>query len=381
MSEVLIIDAIRTPIGSFLGQYKKIESVDLGSSCIEGIFNRNKNLNKKHVEGLILGQVLTAGLGMNTARQVSLKSGLSQSSFSYCVNQVCGSGMRAVMDSALKIQSKENQLLIAGGQESMSLARHTSLLRKGIKLGNDEMIDSILSEGLTDVFSKDHMGITAENVAKRYKVSRKDQDEFAFNSYQKAYKALKNNYFKNELISTSLIDEVRPDTKLEKLSSLKSAFKKEGTVTAGNASSLNDGAAMLALSSDDYCKNYKIKPIAKIIGWSDYAGDPNYMGITPIHAIKNLLKKLNVSLDFFDLVEINEAFSATSVAVQKELGIKKERLNICGGAIALGHPIGCSGSRVIATLVHQLKRTKKKYGVASMCIGGGQGLAVAVEII
>jgi len=381
MNEVLIIDAIRTPIGSFLGQYKKIESVDLGSFCIEGIFNRNKNLNKKDVEGLILGQVLTAGLGMNTARQVLLKSGLSQSSFAYCVNQVCGSGMRAVIDSALKIQSKENELLLAGGQESMSLARHTSLLRKNIKLGNEVMIDTILSEGLTDIFSKEHMGITAENVAKRYKVTRKEQDEFAFSSYQKAYKALKNNYFKNELISTSLIDEVRPDTKLQKLSLLKAVFKKEGTVTAGNASSINDGAAMLVLSSEDYCRNNNVKPIAKIIGWSDYAGDPDYMGITPIHAIKNLMKKLNVSLNFFDLIEVNEAFSATSVAVQKELGIKKERLNICGGAIALGHPIGCSGSRIITTLVHQLKRIKKKYGIASMCIGGGQGLAVAVEIL
>ena len=381
MSEVFIIDAIRTPIGSFLGQYKKIESVDLGSLCVEGIFNRNKNLNKKHVEGLILGQVLTGGLGMNTARQVLLKSELSQNSFAYCVNQVCGSGMRAVMEVALKIKSNENQLLVAGGQESMSLARHTSLQRVATKLGHDRMTDSILSEGLTDVFSKDHMGITAENVARRYKVTRLEQDQFAFYSYKKAYNALKKNYFKNELISGSLVDEVRQGTKLEKLSSLKAVFKNNGTVTAGNASSLNDGASMLLIGSSKYCDSNKIKPIAKIIGWSDYAGDPDYMGITPIHAIKNLIKKLNVSLDFFDLIEVNEAFSATSVAVQKTLGIKKEKLNICGGAIALGHPIGCSGSRVITTLVHQLVRTKKKYGVASMCIGGGQGLAVAVEVI
>tara|TARA_B100001093_G_scaffold109898_1_gene102143 strand:- start:6808 stop:7953 length:1146 start_codon:yes stop_codon:yes gene_type:complete len=381
MSEVFIIDAIRTPIGSFLGQYKKTDAVDLGSLCVEGIFNRNKNLNKKHVEGLILGQVLTAGLGMNTARQVLLKSELSQNSFAYCVNQVCGSGMRAVMETALKIKSNENQLLVAGGQESMSLARHTSLQRVVTKLGHDMMTDSILSEGLTDVFSKDHMGVTAENVARRYKVTRLEQDEFAFHSYKKAYNALKKNYFKNELISGPLVDEVRQGTKLEKLSSLKAVFKKNGTVTAGNASSLNDGASMLLIGSSKYCDSNKIKPIAKIIGWSDYAGDPDYMGITPIHAIKNLMKKLNVSLDFFDLIEVNEAFSATSVAVQKTLGIKKEKLNICGGAIALGHPIGCSGSRVITTLVHQLVRTKQKYGVASMCIGGGQGLAVAVEII
>ena len=225
------------------------------------------------------------------------------------------------------------------------------------------------------------MGITAENVARRYKVTRLEQDEFAFHSYKKAYNALKKNYFKNELISSPLLDEVRQGTKLEKLSSLKAVFKNNGTVTAGNASSLNDGASMLLIGSSKYCESNKIKPIAKIIGWSDHAGDPDYMGITPIHAIKNLIKKLNVSLDFFDLVEVNEAFSATSVAVQKTLGIKKEKLNICGGAIALGHPIGCSGSRVITTLVHQLIRTKKKYGVASMCIGGGQGLAVAVEVI
>ncbi|MAV82294.1 MAG: acetyl-CoA C-acyltransferase [Pelagibacteraceae bacterium] len=381
MDEVFIIDAIRTPIGSFMGQYKKIESVNLGISCIEGIFDRNKNIEKKSIEGIILGQVLTAGLGMNTSRQVLLKSGLSRNSFAYCVNQVCGSGMRAVIDTSIRIKSNENQLLIAGGQENMSLARHTSLFRKGIKLGNVTMIDSILSDGLTDVFSKEHMGMTAENVAKKYKVSRKQQDKFAINSYKKAYKATKNNYFKNELIDTNFNDEFRQDTDLKKLSNLKPVFKSGGTVTAGNSSSLNDGASMILLGSQKYCKKNNIKPIAKIIGWADSAGDPDYMGITPIKAIGNLMKKLKVNIDFFDLIEVNEAFSATSVAVEKELGIDSKKLNICGGSIALGHPIGCSGARIITTLVHQLKRIKKKYGAASMCIGGGQGLAVAVEII
>ena len=278
MSEVLIIDAIRTPIGSFLGQYKKIESVDLGSSCIEGIFNRNKNLNKKHVEGLILGQVLTAGLGMNTARQVSLKSGLSQSSFSYCVNQVCGSGMRAVMDSALKIQSKENQLLIAGGQESMSLARHTSLLRKGIKLGNDEMIDYDVAKDNSDWYW--NMGLTAEAVANKWNISRKDQDEFAFNSHQKALNAIEKGYFKSGIVPITVketyLDKNEKRQERECIVDTDEGPRKGGSaeasrkvkqlvlctrrnqLTAANASQTSDGAASLLLLMSEKTK-YTLK--------------------------------------------------------------------------------------------------------------------------
>jgi len=380
MNDIYIVDAVRTPIGAYLGQFKKMEAVSLGRDCVVEITKRNQKLRIKEVEGMILGQVLTGGLGMNTARQVALGSGMSQFSFAYTINQVCGSGMRAVIDAATKIVTSECDLLIAGGQESMSRARHAYLSRvSGGKLGNEILIDTLVNDGLTDAFSQDHMGITAENVAHKYKVSREQQDQYAIQSYQKAYSAIKKNYFKSEIIQSSFKDEIRIGTTLEKLSQLKAVFKKNGTVTAGNASSLNDGASMLALASQSYIQINKFKPLAKILGWSSSAGNPDFMGITPITAIQKLLKNLSVNMNYFDLVEINEAFAATSVAVQNSLKIDPARLNIAGGAIALGHPIGCSGARVITTLAHQLKRTKQKFGIASMCIGGGQGLAIAIE--
>ena len=380
MTNTYIIDGARTPIGAYLGQYKKIESVDLGISCVKGLLERNLKLQKKEIEGLVLGQVLTSGLGMNTARQVALGSGMQQSSFSYVVNQVCGSGMRAAIDGSLKIFSGESDLLLVGGQESMSRARHAYLTRTGEnKLGNNVFIDTLVNDGLTDAFSKEHMGITAENVSQKYSVTRQEQDHYSYKSYVKTYKALKNKYFKNELIKSDVKDQVRTDTTLVKLGQLKAVFKNKGTVTAGNASSLNDGAAFLALASESYIKTNKIKPLAKVLAWSSSAGNPDYMGITPITAIEKLMKKMSINIEFFDLVEINEAFAATSIAVQRSLKIDPNKLNIAGGAIALGHPIGCSGTRIITTLAHQLKRTKQKFGVAGMCIGGGQGLAMAIE--
>ena len=380
MKEVYIIDGARTPIGAYLGNYKKIESVDLGVSCVKGLLDRNPKINVKDIEGLVLGQVLTSGLGMNTARQVALRSGLQQSSFAYVVNQVCGSGLRAAIDGATKIFTSEADLILAGGQESMSRARHAYLSRTGEKkLGNNIFIDTLVNDGLTDAFSKEHMGITAENVSRKYTVTRQEQDQYAYQSYLKTYKAQKNKYFKNELIKSDYKDQVRSDTTLSKLSQLKAAFKKTGTVTAGNASSLNDGAAFLVLASSDYIKTNKIKPLAKVLDWSASAGNPDFMGVTPITAIQKLMKKMSVKIGFFDLIEINEAFAATSVAVQRSLKIDPNKLNIVGGAIALGHPIGCSGTRILTTLAHQLKRTKQKFGVASMCIGGGQGLAMAIE--
>ena len=380
MKEIYIIDGARTPIGAYLGNYKKIESVDLGVSCVKGLLDRNPKINLKDIEGLVLGQVLTSGLGMNTARQVALNSGMQQSSFAYVVNQVCGSGLRAAIDGATKIFTSEADLILAGGQESMSRARHTYLSRTGEKkLGNNIFIDTLVNDGLTDAFSKEHMGITAENVSRKYTVTRQEQDQYAYQSYLKAYKAQKNKYFKNELIKSDYKDQVRSDTTLSKLSQLKAVFKKKGTVTAGNASSLNDGAAFLVLASSDYIKTNKIKPLAKVLDWSASAGNPDFMGVTPITAIQKLMKKMSVKIGFFDLIEINEAFAATSVAVQRSLKIDPNKLNIVGGAIALGHPIGCSGTRILTTLAHQLKRTKQKFGVASMCIGGGQGLAMAIE--
>ena len=380
MSNVYIIDGARTPIGAYLGQYKKIESVDLGINCVKGLLDRNPIIQKKDIEGLVLGQVLTSGLGMNTARQVALGSGMHQSSFAYVINQVCGSGMRATMDGSSKIFTGESDLLLAGGQESMSRARHAYLTRTGEnKLGNNIFIDTLVNDGLTDAFSKEHMGITAENVARKYTVTRQEQDHYSYKSYVKTYKALKNRYYKNELIQSDLKDQVRGDTTLVKLGQLKAVFKNKGTVTAGNASSLNDGAAFIALASESYVKTNKIKPLAKVLAWSSSAGNPDYMGITPITAIEKLMKKMSINIGFFDLIEINEAFAATSIAVQRSLKIDPNKLNIVGGAIALGHPIGCSGTRIITTLAHQLRRTKQKFGVASMCIGGGQGLAMAIE--
>ncbi|MDA9601384.1 thiolase family protein [Alphaproteobacteria bacterium] len=380
MSNVYIIDGARTPIGAYLGQYKKIESVDLGINCVKGLLDRNPIIQKKDIEGLVLGQVLTSGLGMNTARQVALGSGMHQSSFAYVINQVCGSGMRAAMDGSSKIFTGESDLLLAGGQESMSRARHAYLTRTGEnKLGNNIFIDTLVNDGLTDAFSKEHMGITAENVARKYTVTRQEQDHYSYKSYVKTYKALKNKFFKNELIKSDLKDQVRSDTTLVKLEQLKAVFKNKGTITAGNASSLNDGAAFIALASESYVKTNKIKPLAKVLAWSSSAGNPDYMGITPIAAIEKLMKKMSINIGFFDLIEINEAFAATSIAVQRSLKIDPNKLNIAGGAIALGHPIGCSGTRIITTLAHQLRRTKQKFGVASMCIGGGQGLAMAIE--
>ncbi|MDB2564759.1 thiolase family protein [Alphaproteobacteria bacterium] len=380
MSNVYIIDGARTPIGAYLGQYKKIESVDLGINCVKGLLDRNPIIQKKDIEGLVLGQVLTSGLGMNTARQVALGSGMHQSSFAYVINQVCGSGMRAAMDGSSKIFTGESDLLLAGGQESMSRARHAYLTRTGEnKLGNNIFIDTLVNDGLTDAFSKEHMGITAENVARKYTVTRQEQDHYSYKSYVKTYRALKNRYFKNELIQSDLKDQVRGDTTLVKLGQLKAVFKNKGSVTAGNASSLNDGAAFIALASESYVKTNKIKPLAKVLAWSSSAGNPDYMGITPITAIEKLMKKMSINIGFFDLIEINEAFAATSIAVQRSLKIDLNKLNIVGGAIALGHPIGCSGTRIITTLAHQLRRTKQKFGVASMCIGGGQGLAMAIE--
>ena len=379
MSDIFLIDSIRTPIGAYLGQYKKVEAVDLGKECVNELIKRNPRIQIKDIEGLILGQVLTSGLGMNTARQVSLKSGMSQNSFAYVVNQVCGSGMRATIDGASKIFTSECGLLIAGGQESMSRTRHAYLSRAAGKLGNEVLIDTLVNDGLTDAFSKEHMGMTAENVARKYKVAREDQDQYATRSYEKAYQAIKKNYFKSEMIQNNFKDEIRTGTTLTKLSQLKAVFKKNGTITAGNASSLNDGASMMVLASQSYVQANQIKPLAKVLGWSSSAGNPDYMGITPITAIQKLLKNLSVNMNYFDLVEINEAFAATSVAVQNSLKIDPAKLNIAGGAIALGHPIGCSGARVITTLAHQLKRTKQKFGIASMCIGGGQGLAIAIE--
>ena len=380
MSSIYIIDGARTPIGAYLGQYKKIESINLGIDCVKGLLGRNAKISLSEIEGLVLGQVLTSGLGMNTARQVALGVGMQQSSFAYVVNQVCGSGMRAAIDGASKIFTSESDLILAGGQENMSRARHAYLSRTGEnKLGNNIFIDTLVNDGLTDAFSKEHMGITAENVSRKYNVTRQEQDQYAYQSYLKTYKALKNKHFKNELISSDLKDQVRIDTTLAKLGQLKAVFKNKGTVTAGNASSLNDGSAFIALASESYIRTNKIKPLAKVLAWSASAGNPDYMGITPISAIQKLMKKMSVNISYFDLIEVNEAFAATSIAVQRTLKIDPNKLNIVGGAIALGHPIGCSGARIITTLAHQLKRTKQKFGVASMCIGGGQGLAIAIE--
>jgi len=301
MSNIYLIDGVRTAIGSYLGQFKKTEAIHLGKDCVTEIIKRNSKIQINDIEGLILGQVLTSGLGMNTARQVALSSGMSQASFAYTVNQVCGSGMRAVIDSALKIATAECDLIIAGGQESMSRARHAYLSRTAeVKLGNEVLIDTLVNDGLTDAFSQEHMGITAENVARKYKVTREQQDQYAIQSYQKAYLAIKKNFFKSEIIQNNFKDEVRSGTTLEKLSQLKAVFKKNGTVTAGNASSLNDGASMLALASQSYIQINKIKPLAKILGWSSSAGNPDFMGITPITAIQKLLKKLSINMNYFE---------------------------------------------------------------------------------
>ncbi|KAK0085865.1 hypothetical protein PV325_004305 [Microctonus aethiopoides] len=388
--DVVIVSGARTPIGSFCGSLSSLKASDLGSIVIKESLAR-ANLKPSDVSEVILGQALTAAQGQNPARQAAIKAGIPISVPAYLINMVCGSGLKSVMNAYLTIKSGEGEIIVAGGQESMSQSPHAIYLRNSIKMGDGTMIDTMIFDGLTDAFASVHMGITAENIAKNFTISRVEQDNYAAKSQQKAQVAITAGYFNKEIIPVTVTnrkqsviissDEFpKADTTIEGLGKLRPVFlKSEGTVTAGNASGINDGAAAVVLMSAEAAKNAGISVLAKIVAVAQAGVEPDIMGTGPIPAVELVLKKANWTKDEVDLYELNEAFAVQSIACLKELGLNPEKVNINGGAIALGHPIGASGTRILVTLLYALERTGGKKGVASLCIGGGMGIAIAIE--
>ena len=388
-NKVVITSALRTAVGSLSKTLKNISAEDLGSAVIKEVLKKTKVLGKD-IDEVIMGQVLTGGSGQNPARQAAIKSGIPIEVPAFIVNQVCGSGIRSVVSGFQSINSGDSRIVIAGGQENMSLAPHVIHLREGKKLGDTELIDTMIKDGLWDAFHGYHMGITAENVAEKYQVTRKEQDKFAFNSQEKALNAQKQNKFKDEIINYKIKskkseldfnkdEHPREGINLDSLSRLKPVFKKDGTVTAGNASGINDGAAAVTLMSEDEAKKRNINKLVSIKSWASCGVKPALMGTGPIPSAKKALELAGWNIKDVDLFEINEAFAAQSIAVLKTLSIPEEKVNVNGGAIALGHPIGASGTRILVTLIHEMIKRDVKKGLATLCIGGGMGIAMCVE--
>ena len=386
-TEVVIVSAIRTPIGTYKGTLKNMKSHHLGSIVIKEVLKRS-NFNKDEINEVIMGQVLTAGAGQNPARQAAINAGIPISKPAYIINQVCGSGLRAVISGYQSIKLGESLNVISGGQENMSIAPHSIFYREEKKINEDKLLDTMMNDGLIDAFNNYHMGVTAENVAQKFAISRQDQDEFALNSQNKTELATVKNKFDDELIKINQDGNVldkdehpRADLKLTDLKKLKTVFKENGTVTPGNSSGINDGAAALLLTTLEEAEKKSIKPLVKIVSWASVGIDPALMGLGPIEAVREAIKKAKWNLNEIDLFEINEAFAAQSIAVIRELGIDKNKVNVNGGAIALGHPIGASGARILVTLIHEMKRQNKNKGCATLCIGGGMGIALCIEKI
>ena len=386
-NEVVIVAAVRTPIGTYQGSLKNIKADQLGSIVIKEVINRAK-INHEDIDEVIMGQVLTAGAGQNPARQASINAGIPVSKPAHMINQVCGSGLRAVISGYQSIKIGDSINVISGGQENMSLAPHSIFYRDEKKISQDKLLDTMMKDGLIDAFNNYHMGITAENIAKKFDISREEQDEFALNSQKKTFAAITNNKFDDELIKINQNGNIlnkdehpRVDLKLPDLKKLRTIFQEKGTVTPGNSSGINDGAAALLLTTLDEAKKRSIEPLAKIVSWASIGVEPALMGLGPIEAVREAIKKARWDLDEIDLFEINEAFAAQSIAVIRELGIDQNKVNINGGAIALGHPIGASGARILVTLIHEMKKQNKKKGCATLCIGGGMGIALCVEKI
>ena len=388
-TNIVIASATRTPIGAFNGNFSSLAAHELGSTAITAALSQ-AYIKPEEVSEVVLGQVLTAGAGMNPARQAAMAASIPESKTAYLVNQVCGSGLRSIALGAQAISSGDASIVVAGGQENMTQSPHVSHLRSGTKMGSAELIDSMIKDGLWDVFNGYHMGITAENVAQKWQISRDQQDQFAAQSQDRAEKAQKSGIFKDEIVPVTLktrkgeevIEEdeyPRHGTTKESLSKLRPAFDKEGSVTAGNSSGINDGAAAVVLMSAEEAKKRGIEPMGKIRAWATEGIDPAIMGAGPIPASKKALEKANWSSDQLDLIEANEAFAAQSCAVTKEMGWPSDKVNVNGGAIALGHPIGASGTRIMVTLLHEMKRRDAKKGLATLCIGGGMGIAMCVE--
>ena len=388
-NKVVITSALRTAIGSLGKSLKNTESFELGSKIIKESV-KNSNLKINEIDEVIMGQVLTGGLGQNPARQAAIKSGIPKEVPAYIVNQVCGSGIRSVASGYQSIKSGDSKIIIAGGQENMSLAPHAIRLRDGNKLGDSKLTDTMIKDGLWDVFNDYHMGITAENVAEKFQVTREEQDRFALKSQEKALKAQKENKFIEEIINFKIKsknsdtdfnkdEHPREGLNLESLSRLKPVFKKDGTVTAGNSSGINDGAAAVILMSKEEAEKRNIDSLVSIKSWASCGVDPALMGTGPIPSSKKALDIAGWSINDVDLFEINEAFAAQSIAVLKTLSIPDEKVNVNGGAIALGHPIGASGTRILVTLIHEMIKRDVEKGLATLCIGGGMGIAMCIE--
>jgi len=387
--KVVVTAAMRTAIGAFRGSLKSMQAHELGSITIKEVVKKS-NLQSNDIDELIMGQVLTGGTGQNPARQAAINSSLPIEKTAYIINQVCGSGLRSVAAGYQAIKSNDSNIIIAGGQESMTNAPHAINIRDGQKLEEKNLTDTMIKDGLWDAFNGYHMGVTAENVADKWKITRKDQDNFALSSQIKAEKAQKEGRFKDEIIPIFLksknekikfeIDEhARAGMTLERLTKLKPSFKNDGTVTPGNSSGINDGAAAVVLMSEKESKKRNLEPLARIVSWATCGVEPSLMGSGPIPASKKALAKAGWEIKDLDLIESNEAFAAQSLAVIKDLKLSTEKVNVNGGAIALGHPIGASGTRILVTLLHEMIKRDSKKGLATLCIGGGMGIAMCLE--
>ncbi len=391
MKQAVIVSAVRTPIGAYGGAFKDVSAVDLGVAAVKEALKR-ANVNPEMVDEVIFGNVLQAGLGQNVARQVSMGAGIPEYVTSFSVNKVCGSGLKTVALAAQAIKAGDADIVVVGGTENMSQAPY--LLKNhrwGQRMGNGEVVDYMVEDGLTDIFNHYHMGITAENVAEKYNITREEQDQFALNSQLRAEQAIKSGRFKDEIVPIVIpqrkgdpkvvdTDEFpRFGTTIEALAKLKPAFKKDGTVTAGNASGINDGAAALVVMSKEKADELGLTPIAEIVSYASAGVDPSIMGTGPIPASKKALEKANLKIDDIEIVEANEAFAAQAIAVAKDLNLNMDITNVNGGAIALGHPIGASGARILVTLLHEMQKRDSKYGLATLCIGGGQGISMIVR--
>ena len=387
--DVVITSAFRTAIGSFNGSLSSKTAPELGSTVIKKCVE-NSELKKEEIDMVYMGQVLTTGTGQNPARQASILAGLANETTNTTVNQVCGSGLASVALAYNSIKSGDGEVIIAGGQESMSNSPHYMNIRKGIKMGDGKMKDAMIIDGLWDAYNQYHMGITAENVAEKFQITREDQDNFAAASQRKTGEAIKEKKFVNEIVPVKIQvkreeiefdnDEYpRIESTVEKLAKLRPAFKKDGTVTAGNASGVNDGAAAVCLMTGEMANKKDIEPLAKIVSWAQCGVDPSIMGTGPIPASNLALKKAGWGEDELDLVEANEAFAAQAIAVNKQVGWTVDKVNVNGGAIALGHPIGASGARILVTLIHEMQKRKVQKGLATLCIGGGMGIAMCIE--
>jgi len=389
MKDIVIASAARTPVGSFNGAFANTPAHELGAVAIEAAL-KSAHVEPKEVDEVILGQVLTAGQGQNPARQAAMKAGIPQEKTAWGLNQVCGSGLRAVALGMLHVGSGDSNIIVAGGQESMSLAPHAAYMRAGTKMGDLKLVDTMIKDGLWDAFHGYHMGTTAENVAQKWQITRDEQDKFAAASQNKAEAAQKAGRFKDEIAPVTvpsrkgdvIVDQdeyIRAGTTLDAVAKLKPAFSKDGTVTAGNASGLNDGAAALVIMSETEATRRGVKPLARIVSWATVGVDPKIMGSGPIPASRKALEKAGWKVADLDLIEANEAFAAQAIAVNKDMGWNTDIVNVNGGAIAIGHPIGASGARILVTLLHEMQKRNAKRGLAALCIGGGMGIALTVE--